>query len=113
MTVLVNSLSASGTEIIASALKENNRATLVGEKTFGQGSIQSVHTLSNESGLAVTIAEFFTGNCIQIQDKGVQPQVVVKPSQSEQAKLNKDSSLFGSAEDSVYSRAIAVLRSQL
>lgn len=113
LTVLVDAWSASGTEILAGALQENNRATLIGEKTFGQGSIQSVRPLANKSGLAVTVAKFLTPNCNQIESVGITPQVLVKPTKSELVKLRSDSSLLGSSEDSVYNQALETLRSQL
>ena len=112
LIVLVNAQSASGTEILASALKENNRATLIGEKTFGQGSIQSVRSLSNDFGLAVTIARFLTANCNKIEGIGIKPDILVKPTSSELSRLASNSSLLGSSDDSAYNRALEVLRSQ-
>lgn len=112
LTVLVNKESASGTEILASALQENNRATVIGENTFGQGSIQSVRSLSNGSGLAVTVARFLTANCNKIEDAGIKPEIVVMPTSSELSKLASNSSLLGSSEDLVYNKALEALRLQ-
>ena len=113
LTVLINGETASGTEILASALQENNRATLVGETTSGQGTLQSVRPLSNGSGLAVTIGRLFTPNCNEIEGAGITPEVLVKPSDSELSQLATDSSLFGTTDDTVYSKAVEQLRSQL
>ena len=112
LTVLIDGQSASGTEILASALKENNRATLVGEKTYGQGSIQSVRSLSNGSGLAVTVARFLTANCNRIEGEGIKPEIVVKPTSLELSKLTNNSSLLGTSEDPAYNKALEALRSQ-
>lgn len=59
LVVLVDGYSASASEILAGALKENQRATVVGTRTYGKGTVQSVHSLSDGSGLAVTIARYF------------------------------------------------------
>lgn len=59
LVILVDRYSASASEILAGALKENNRATIVGTRTYGKGTVQSVHSLSDGSGLAVTIAQYY------------------------------------------------------
>ncbi|MEW5720519.1 MAG: S41 family peptidase, partial [Chloroflexota bacterium] len=62
LVVLIDTGSASASEIVSGALKDHKRATLIGTKTFGKGSVQSVHTLSDQSELNVTIAHFFSPN---------------------------------------------------
>ena len=75
--VMVNSGSASASEIVAAALKDNNRAVLVGEQTFGKGSVQSVSPLPNGGALRLTIARYYTPSGQSIQALGVQPDEVV------------------------------------
>lgn len=80
LVVLVNQGTASASEILAGALQDNHRATLLGEKTFGKGLIQSLFQLSDGSGLAVTIAKYETPNHRDINKQGITPDEVV-PSQ--------------------------------
>lgn len=73
MVVLVNRGTASASEILAGALQDTGRATLVGERTFGKGAIQSLFDLSDGSGLAVTIATYETPNHRNINKVGIEP----------------------------------------
>lgn len=77
LVVLVNQGSASASEILAGALQDSGRAKLVGEHTFGKGSIQSLFNLSDGSGLAVTIAHYETPNHHNINKVGIPPDLVV------------------------------------
>lgn len=69
LVVLVDGDSASASEILAGALKENSRATIVGTNTFGKGTVQSVHSLSDGSGLAVTISRYYPPSGTNINKK--------------------------------------------
>jgi carboxyl-terminal processing protease len=77
LIVLVNQGTASASEILAGALQDNGRARLVGERTFGKGLIQSLFSLSDGSGLAVTIARYETPDHHDINRQGIVPDVVV------------------------------------
>ena len=73
IVVLVNENTASASEILAAALKENEKATLVGQKTFGKGVIQELITLSDGSGIKVTTEEYYTPNRNKINEIGIKP----------------------------------------
>lgn len=85
--VLINGGSASASEILAGALKDLGIAKLVGEKSFGKGSVQQIDSLSTGSALKVTIATWFTPLGVNINKDGIQPDVEVK--QSEEDIANK------------------------
>ena len=75
--VLVDGGSASASEILAGALKEQGVATLVGEKTFGKGSVQELVDITNDTSLKVTVAKWLTPNGISISQVGIDPDVKV------------------------------------
>jgi carboxyl-terminal processing protease len=77
LVVLVNQGTASASEILAGALKDNHRATILGERTFGKGLIQSLFDLSDGSGLAVTVAKYETPDHIDINKQGIKPDLMV------------------------------------
>ncbi len=78
MVILVNGGSASASEIVAGALQDMNRAKLVGTKTFGKGSVQTIIPLSNGSGLRLTTAKYYTPSGRVIHEKGIIPDIVVE-----------------------------------
>ena len=78
MIVLVNQGSASASEIVAGALKDWNRAVIVGIQTFGKGSVQTVIPLSGGAGLRLTTAKYYTPKGTSIQNTGIMPDIVVK-----------------------------------
>lgn len=85
IVVLINGGSASAAEIVAGALKDHGRAVLLGEQTFGKGSVQSVVPLGDDSGLRLTTARYFTPAGISIQARGIMPDISV-PQQNGEAK---------------------------
>jgi carboxyl-terminal processing protease len=78
MIVLVNQGSASASEIVAGALKDWNRAVVLGTQTFGKGSVQTVIPLSGGAGLRLTTAKYYTPKGTSIQNTGITPDIVVK-----------------------------------
>ncbi len=85
MVVLINAGSASGSEIVAGALQDQNRALLVGEPTFGKGSVQSIIPLSDGSAIKLTIALYYTPEGRSIQAEGIAPDIHM-PLQRKQRK---------------------------
>ena len=78
LVVLVNEGSASVSEIVSGAIKDNNRGKLVGKKTFGKGLVQSMRPLVDGSGLTVTVAKYLTPNGTDINKSGIVPDIEVK-----------------------------------
>ncbi len=77
LVILVNGYSASAAEIVAGALKDHKRAMLIGEKTFGKGSVQSVVALDEKNGLRLTTAYYYTPSRIKIHGIGIDPDIAV------------------------------------
>jgi carboxyl-terminal processing protease len=87
MAVLVNAGSASAAEIVAGALKDTGRAVIVGERSYGKGSVQSIFKLKNGEGLRLTTARYYTPSGVSIHEKGIAPQVEVVMTPEEDGKL--------------------------
>ena len=80
MVVLIDGGTASAAEIVAGSLRDYQRATLVGQKTFGKGSVQRIYEFSDGSTLRVTVAEWFTPSQARIQGEGIVPDVEISTS---------------------------------
>ena len=124
VAVLVNGSSASGAEIVAGALKDTGRALLVGETTFGKGSVQSVISLPDGSAVRLTTAKYFTPGKQPIHEKGVAPHIRATMSADDEARLlaqrRQDDLPEGTkkegtrdVEDSPLQRAVDALRGVL
>ena len=75
IVVLVDGGSASASEIVAGALQDHNRAIIMGDKTFGKGSVQTILPMENGSALKLTTARYYTPSGISIQAKGIEPDI--------------------------------------
>jgi carboxyl-terminal processing protease len=94
VAILVNSSTASAAEIVAGALQDHHRAIIMGQTTFGKGSVQTVIPLPPDMGLKLTIARYYTPSGKSIQEKGVQPDIMLDefdPKLLAQAKLKAES----------------------
>ncbi|MBD2778742.1 carboxyl-terminal processing protease CtpB [Iningainema tapete] len=109
LVVLVDGNSASASEILTGALKDNKRAVIVGSQTFGKGLVQLLHKLPDGSGLAVTIERYFTPNGTDINHKGIKPDVKIDLTRAQIQQLAANPTLVGTRNDPQYARAIAVL----
>lgn len=95
MIVLVNGGSASASEIVASALKNHRRATVMGEPTFGKGSVQTIIPMPVEGALRLTTALYYGADGHTIQARGVVPDIIVSPRKKPEAKGRREADLPG------------------
>ena len=107
IVLLVNEYSASASEIMAGALKDNNKATLVGTTTYGKGVIQKVYPLTDGSGLKMTTNEYFTPNHNKINKIGIDPDEEIDL--PEEVKYKTD---ITEEEDTKLQKAIEILKSE-
>ena len=103
--VLVNEYSASASEILAGALKDNGKATLVGTKTYGKGIIQELHQLSDGSGLKITVSEYYTPNHNAIHKIGITPDIEIDLSEDV-----KQQTTIQEKDDNQLQKAIEILK---
>ena len=87
MVVLINEGSASASEIVAGALKDQKRALIVGTKSFGKGSVQTIIPMDDGSALRLTTALYFTPSGVTINEKGIIPDVVVEEKTPRQGRV--------------------------
>ncbi len=90
LIVLVNAGTASASEIVAGALQDHKRAVIMGEQTFGKGSVQTVLPLGNGTGIKLTTARYYTPGGRSIQAKGIEPDILVE----DPASVGRDSGIF-------------------
>ncbi len=87
VAILVNGGTASAAEIVSGAMRDTKRAVIVGEKTFGKGSVQSVIELQNGEGLRLTTARYYTPSGVTIHERGILPHAEVEISPDDEAKI--------------------------
>lgn len=110
LAVLVDGNSASSSEILTGALKDNHRATVIGSQTFGKALVQSVYGLSDGSGLAVTIAHYYTPSGTDISQKGIAPDFRVDLTNRQKQMLVSNPTLIGTQADPQYAKAVSSLK---
>ena len=108
MTVLVNENSASASEILSGALKDRDRAKIIGKKTFGKGIVQKLFPLDDGSGAKITISEYHTPSGAKINKVGVEPDIEVESSE-ETLEISKDNL----SKDDQFKKALQVLLDQM
>lgn len=91
LVVLINEFSASASELVAGALRDNKRAILIGERSYGKGVVQVIYELSDGSGIKFTTAKYFLPSGLSIDGVGINPDVLVKlePDATEDVQLNR------------------------
>ena len=101
LVVIINEGSASASEIVAGALKDHGRALLIGEKSFGKGSVQSIITMPGHGAMRLTTALYYTPSGISIQAEGIKPDIEVPVAKLEtlEYKVNRESDLIGAIKN--------------
>lgn len=108
LVVLINGGSASASEIVAGALKDHGRAILIGQKTFGKGSVQTVQRVPGHGSVRLTIARYYTPSGSSIQATGIEPDIAVKPAKIEEIDVTgrrREADLRGALKNEDESKA--------
>ena len=113
LAVLVDGNSASSSEIVTGALADNERAIVVGHQTFGKALVQAVHSLSDGSGLAVTVAHYYTPDGTDISQLGITPDISVSLTLEQRQKLSTNPNLQGTYADPYYREALEALQPEI
>lgn len=106
MAVLVNGGSASASEVLTGALKDNEKAVVIGTKTYGKGIVQTVYPFSDGSGMSITTAKYYTPSGICIHQIGIEPDIVIE------SNSDKAISALEPAEDVQLQKAIETLNNK-
>jgi carboxyl-terminal processing protease len=109
MVVLVNSGSASASEIVAGALRDNKRALVVGTRTYGKGSVQTVMPLSDGRAIKLTTSRYYTPSGESIHERGIKPDVTVELSQGATRMFRGPDSVIAAADDNQLQEALRVV----
>lgn len=98
LAILINGASASAAEIVAGALQDNQRATVVGEQSYGKGSVQSVIKLSDDTALKLTTAKYYTPNGRSIDSVGIMPDIIVEANKFQTPFIRSESEAVKGSE---------------
>jgi carboxyl-terminal processing protease len=112
IVVLVNSGSASATEILAGALKDHGRAALLGHKTYGKGSVQTVMPLARGGAVKLTTSRYFTPSGASIHEKGIVPDLAIEGAESRPVELGGKSDASLVSRDRVVGVALDALKTE-
>ena len=107
MFVLIDTYSASAAEVLAGALKDNKRAVLLGRKSFGKGSVQSLIPVSKEKAIKLTVAHYYTPSGESIHEKGIKPHIEF---QRPQPSDEQTGVIFTSKEDTDFQKALSFMK---
>lgn len=110
LVLLVNGYSASSSEILAGAVKDTGRGTLVGTQTFGKGLVQRLFPLPDGSGMSITIQKYYTPNGISIHGVGITPDVVVELPEEYQEMYQRE---IPEGEDTQLEEALEIMRGEI
>lgn len=110
LAILVNGHSASASEVLSGAVKDHEKGTLIGTRTFGKGLVQAVVNLDDGSGLKVTIARYFTPSGKCIHEEGIEPDIVIEPSEK---YIDYPVSQIPREEDVQLEKAVEVIKGQI
>jgi carboxyl-terminal processing protease len=113
LVVIVDGGSASASEILSGALQDNQRAVIVGTQTFGKGLVQSVRSLADGSGVAVTVAKYLTPDGRDINENGIAPDVEIDISEEQGELLAEDRTLIGTEADPQFAEALKILNAEI
>ncbi len=113
LAVLVNGQSASSSEILTGALRDNGRAVVVGDPTFGKALVQQLHGLSDGSGLAVTVAHYYTPDGTDISRRGITPDVSVSLTEQQRRALETNPASRGTSADPQFVSAVAAIEPEV
>ena len=109
IVVLLDGNSASASELLAGALQDTKAAKIVGTKSYGKGSVQTVMPMFHEDGLKLTIAKYYTPNNRSIDGVGIEPDIVVEATKPLQRALNIETENTNITEDAQLNKAVEVL----
>ena len=109
LVVLVDGGSASASEILSGALRDNERAVLVGTRTFGKGLVQSVRSLGDGSGVAITVAKYLTPNGTDINKHGIDPDISVELTEEQREELSTNRDALGTEAEPQLAEALRAL----
>lgn len=110
LVVLVDERSASSSEILTGALQDNDRALVLGTQTFGKALVQAVHELQDGSGLAVTVAHYYTPKGTDISERGITPSIELSLTSAERRELSANPEQRGTLADPYYREALSALQ---